>query len=304
MAKDPLLIYVHGAGNQNRQTAAELKAAYDAALFGGPGPSEAVPWWQVFWDRRGGPAKEAELDKVIEALAETPSSVPGEDAARLLKAIRAARPPRRARRRRGADLEETVGETTTADALDAIDGCYASARSMRGNEEMPDIIFRLLAGQASRDVVPYLYDGWARDMRKPLRARLRQLGREQPILILAHSLGSIVAYDVVTDEAFAAWNIQLFVTAGSPLGIKNVVDKVRDRNGPGAMPKTIAGWRNFHDARDKVGWFGETLAGKYKVPPPLTEKLNVINEAPNHHDLTGYLVDADLRKAVRAALGT
>ena len=300
MAKDPLLIYVHGAGNQNRQTAAELKAAYDLALFGKPGPSEAVPWWQVFWDRRGGAAKEAQLDQVIESLAATPSGIPGADAAALLEAIRVARPPRKPRRRK--NQEEAVGESNTAEALDAIDGVYASAQSLQGQEEMPDIIFRILAGQASRDVVSYLYDGWAPRMREPLKQRLRELGKEQPLVVLAHSLGTILAYDVVTDPAFASWNITLFVTAGSPLGIKNVVEKVRDRKGPGPMPAKVTGWQNFHDSRDKVGWFGETLAGKYKVPPPLTQKLNVLNESPTHHDLTGYLVDADLRKVARAAV--
>jgi hypothetical protein len=300
MATDPLLIYVHGAGNQNRQTAAELKAAYDLALFEGPGPSEAVTWWQVFWDRPGGPGKEAQLDKVIEALAAEPSGVPGEDAATLLEAIRIARPPRKQRRRR--NQEEAIGESATADALGAIDGCYASAQSLQGAEEMPDIIFRLLAGQASKDVVSYLYYGWARRMREPLRKRLRELGKDQRIIVLAHSLGTILAYDVVTDSEFLPWNIQLFVTAGSPLGIKNVVQKVRDREGPGPLPAKVTGWQNFHDARDKVGWFGETLAGKYLVPPPLTQKLDVLNEAPNHHDLTGYLVDADLRKVVRTAV--
>jgi hypothetical protein len=300
MAKDPLLIYEHGAGNQTRQTAAELKAAYDLALFGGPGPSEAVTWWQVFWDRPGGPAKEAQLDKVIEGLAAKPSRVPGADAAVLLEAIRVARPPRKPRRKK--NQAEAVGENTTADALNAIDGCFASAQSLQGPEEMPDIIFRLLAGQASKDVVPYLYDGWAARMREPVKKRVRELGKDQPVVILAHSLGTILAYDVVTDAEFASWSIQLFVTAGSPLGIKNVVQKVRDRQGPGPMPATVTGWQNFHDARDKVGWFGETLAGKYPVPPPLTQKLDVLNEAPNHHDLTGYLVDSDLRKAVRAAV--
>jgi len=299
VSKDPLLIYVHGAGNQSRRTAAELKAAYDTALFKGPGPSEAVVWWRVFWDRPGGPAKETALDKVIEDIAERPSGVPAKDAEKLLKAIRTARPPRRRQRPKGAGLEEAAGDL---DALGAINGCYASADSLHGQDEMPEFIFRFLAGQASRDVVSYLYDGWAPKMRQPLKDRLQALGKGQPIVILAHSLGTILAYDVVTDPAFASWDITVFVTAGSPLGIKNVVEKVRDWKGPGPMPAKVGRWHNFHDSRDKVGWFGETLAGKYPVPPPLTQKLSVQNDAPDHHELTGYLVDADLRKAVKAAV--
>lgn len=298
MSNDVLLVYVHGAGDQSRHSATALKQAYDAALFEKPGPSEAVTWWQVFWDRPDGAIKEAALDAVIERLAEQPGE-PADDAAELLEAIRRYRPPIRPR----GGHEEGVPDDRAGDALDTIGGFYESARTLKGGEEMPDFIFRLLAGQASKDVVPYLYDGWAERMRKPLKDRLRELGKDRPLVVLAHSLGTILAYDVITDTAFKDWNLRVFVTAGSPLGIKNVVEKVRDRQGPGPLPAKATAWRNFYDGRDKVGWYGETLAGKYLPKPPLTQKLNVLNEAPNHHDLTGYLVDPDLRKALRAAVG-
>lgn len=297
MSKDALLLYVHGAGDQSRQTAAALKQAYDHALFEGLGPSEAVTWWQVFWDRPGGAAKETALDAVIERLASHPTT-PEADAAELLEAIRTARPP--IPRPRSDD--EAVQGDTTAEALEAIGGNYDSARSLAGPTEMPEVIFRLLAGHASKDVVSYLYDGWAGRMREPVKARLRELGRDRPLVVLAHSLGTILAYDVITDPQFAPWKLQVFVTAGSPLGIKNVVAKVRDWQGPGPLPETTTAWQNFYDGRDMVGWYGETLAGKYLPSPPLTQKLDVRNEAPNHHDLTGYLVDPDLRKVVRAAV--
>lgn len=297
MSKDPLLVYVHGAGDQSRQTASQLKQAYDHALFEAVGPSDAVTWWQVFWDRPDGAAKEMALDAVIERLASHPTT-PEADAAELLEAIRTARPPIP----RSGSQDEAVHEDTTAEALEAIGGNYASARSLAGPEEMPEVIFRLLAGQASKDVVSYLYDGWAGRMREPLKARLRELGKDRPLVVLAHSLGTILAYDVITDPQFAPWDLRLFVTVGSPLGIKNVVAKVRDWQGPGPLPAKTTAWHNFHDSRDMVGWFGETLAGKYLPAPPLTQKLTVRNEAPNHHDLTGYLVDPDLRKAVRTAV--
>lgn len=299
MNDNVLLVYVHGAGDQSHQSAEDLKRAFDKALFGVPGPSEAATWWQVFWDRPGGAAKEAALDAVIERLARHPTS-PEADAAELLRAIRTARPPLP---RTGAAHEEAVGGGGSDAALGAIAGYYDAAREVAGPEEMPDIIFRLIAGQASKDVVPYLYDGWADRMREPVKKKLRMLGKDRPLVVLAHSLGSILAYDVITDPEFASWNLRLFVTAGSPLGIDNVVVKVRDRQGPGPLPPTATAWQNFYDPRDLVGKFGESLAGKYLAAPPLAEKLDVLNACDGHHDLVGYLADRDLRSVVQAALG-
>lgn len=299
MDENALLVYVHGAGNQSHQSADDLKRAYDKELFAGPGPSEAATWWQVFWDRPGGAIKEAALDAVIERLARHPTS-PEADAAELLEAIRTARPPLP---RTGAAQEEAMEGDGPDAALGTIAGYYDAAREVAGPVEMPDLIFRLIAGRASKDVVPYLYDGWADRMRKPVKKKLRMLGKDRPLVVLAHSLGTILAYDVITDPEFATWNIRLFVTAGSPLGIENVVAKVRDRQGPGPLPSTASAWQNFYDPRDLVGKFGESLAGKYLAAPPLTEKLDVVNERDGHHDLVGYLADRDLRSVVQAALG-
>jgi hypothetical protein len=297
MTDGPILVYVHGAGNQGKRSGDDLKRGFDAALFGVPGPSIAPTWWQVFWDRPGAERAEKALEATIERLASNPSS-PESDAAELLRAIRKARPPLP----REPGLEGLL-EDSTHEAIDAIHGFYDAASDAQGPDEMPEWIFRIIAGQASADVVPYLYDGWAERMRKPIKEKLRELGADQAIVVLAHSLGSVLAYDVLADPEFKSWKLQLLVTAGSPLGIENVVAKVRDRKGPGPLPATASEWRNFYDMRDLVGKFGESLKGKYLPKPPLREKLTVKNERPGHHDLVGYLVDRDLQAVVRAAVG-
>ena len=297
MTDSPILIYVHGAGDQGKRSSDDLKRGFDAALFGAPGPSIAPTWWQVFWDRPGAREAEMTLEATIERLARSPST-PETDATELLRAIRTARPPLGAQP--GA---EGASEATTVEAVDAIQGFYDAASVVAGPDEMPDWIFRIIAGRASADVVPYLYDGWADRMRKPVKEKVRELGSERSITVLAHSLGSVLAYDVLADPQFKGWNLRLFVTAGSPLGIENVVAKVRDRKGPGPLPAKASAWHNFYDMRDLVGRFGESLQGKYLPEPRLVEKLTVMNERPGHHDLIGYLVDPDLRTTVRGAVG-
>jgi hypothetical protein len=291
----PILVYVHGSGPQGYAASETLKFWYDRALFGADGPSVAPIWWPVFWGEQDA-AAEADLEAVIQRLARDPLP-PTEAATELLAAIRRARPPRE---RTGAMAELSPTEID-AQAIAHLADLFESSDT--GVAEMPEPIFRLLAGWAGKDVVPYLYDGWAHAMREPVKAELRRLGADRPIIVLAHSLGSVLAYDVVTDAHFKGYDVRLFITAGSPLGIVNVRDKVRDRAGPGDFPSRTKAWRNFYDPRDLVGKFGETLKHKYLPLPPLTEKLDVSNERDGHHDLVGYLVDPDLRFAAKAALG-
>ena len=66
-------------------------------------------------------------------------------------------------------------------------------------------------------------------MRAPLRALLRAERGE--VVLVAHSLGTVVAYDVL-HELGAAARVRRFVTLGSPLGIEEVQDHLRQ--GPAA----------------------------------------------------------------------
>jgi hypothetical protein len=293
---DTILVYVHGSGPQGYKSGDDLKVQYDLALFEGPGPSVAPTWWQVFWCVKK-PAAEVALDALIEELASN-AAEPETAADELLAAIRAARPPQ--------PPVDAAAESTevarTEEARSMIRDLYAAAAAGPPTE-MPEPIFKFLAGHAAKDVVPYLYDGWACRMREPVKAALRLLDKDRPLVLVVHSLGSILAYDVITDPEFKDRDLRLFLTAGTPLGIDNVVEKVRDWQGPGPLPELAVAWHNFHDPRDRVAKFGESLEGKYFKEPPLTEKLNVDNERDGHHDLVGYLVDPDLRVAARKAVG-
>src|SRR5689334_2998377 len=90
----------------------------------------------------------------------------------------------------------------------------------------PDPVFRFVVGKFASDAVDYLYGPYTEAMRAPVRAAF--LEPPTPRVIVAHSLGSVIAYDVLSEPALAALQVDLLVTLGTPLGIGNIPSKLRD----------------------------------------------------------------------------
>ncbi|MBO3085663.1 hypothetical protein [Cellulomonas fengjieae] len=117
--------------------------------------------------------------------------------------------------------------------------------------------------QYLRDVAYYLADRGARDLVQGHVRRSMEQARDDghgEIIVIAHSLGTVVAYDAL-DDLPEGVTVRLFVTAGSPLGQKVVRRNLR---GPDVgserrpVPRSItpvAGqptWVNAYDVRDVV----------------------------------------------------
>jgi hypothetical protein len=85
-------------------------------------------------------------------------------------------------------------------------------------------------------------------------ALVRQLEEEvredEPIVLLTHSLGTVVGMDLVTNWASGS-RIPLMVTCGSPLGIKQIYTRLRKQPQP-KHPSGIDQWFNVYDPRDVV----------------------------------------------------
>jgi hypothetical protein len=305
-------IYIHGAGRQNR--AAVVKERLDAALFGPKADSRSTRlayYANVCWPftERGELAPDArDRNEARRAVSETigylakPRLPPDRAADRLLEAVdRTPGPP--GRRRRPA-------RTPTSPARQLLEGLFARAddlarqhpRVARGGLELtlPDPIFRRLAGQAGIDVVRYLYEGWAPAMRVPVRDAIA--ATSGPLVIVAHSLGTILAYDILSEVGMAERDVRLLVTVGSPLGIGNVRVRLRDRRGPGRIPPSIRQWWNFADPNDLVPMLGYTLRDKFDPRDWIHEPAAVNNRASNNHAFTGYLSIGRVRTTVRDAL--
>ena len=74
------------------------------------------------------------------------------------------------------------------------------------------------------DTAAYFFrDGMRARIRKRLADQLR-LPKDQPVTIVAHSQGSIIAYEVLSAMAADELALDALVTIGSPLGVREVQD--------------------------------------------------------------------------------
>ncbi len=81
-----------------------------------------------------------------------------------------------------------------------------------------------------RDLNHYAHDrdGSATAIREGLKAMIRDAG-QQPILLIGHSMGSVICWDTLWEMAFddgAPATVSLFVTMGSPLGQRYVQSRL------------------------------------------------------------------------------
>lgn len=104
-----------------------------------------------------------------------------------------------------------------------------------------------------RDYFRYVQDtrGRAEEARAKLKRALTQAADHQrPVLLLAHSMGSVIAYDALwqlSRETESVARVDLFVTSGSPLGQKIVQRHLfgSDERGEARYPSNIGSWINI-----------------------------------------------------------
>lgn len=131
--------------------------------------------------------------------------------------------------------------------------------------------------------------------------------REDKIMLIAHSMGSIIAYEALTRGA-ADVPIDTLVTIGSPLGLPIIKSRIAaERNKvplPEAMLETpeniISGWYNLSDMRDKIA-LDYTLKDDFRKNTryigPVDKFVNndyVAEDEKNPHKSFGYLRTAEM----------
>ncbi len=121
---------------------------------------------------------------------------------------------------------------------------------------------------------------------------------EEPTVVIAHSLGSIVAYNILRSD-LRHLNIPLFVTVGCPLGIR----AVRSQLQPLVHPEPVKKWFNAYDDRDVVALYPLDGAN-FPVEPAIENYGKVDNSTKNRHGISGYLDNKVVAERVVAALGT
>jgi subtilisin family serine protease len=170
---------------------------------------------------------------------------------------------------------------------------------------MREWITRRLVRAFLRDVNDFFYDAERRElMCESVRERMRVGGG--PFVVVAHSQGSMIAYQVLSELDPASYQVDLFVTIGSPLGIQEVQDQLKRITGQNrlAIPRCVGRWLNVADPLDPVA-LDKRLGGEYRGNVELKD-MHVVNpDSPRHpHSGSGYLRTNVVRDAVAKSVET
>jgi len=192
----------------------------------------------------------------------------------------------------------------------------AAARIQEGAGKVLELVFGTpvtedLVREALKTEAPdlhrYRHDRAAREaVQERLRERLRSaLAEGRQIMLIAHSMGSIIAYDVLaaTGRSLPGLRISHFVTVGSPLGLAPVKEIVA---APLSVPDCVARWSNFADPRDRVARWDTRLSSDYRensAGSAISDHL-VINGyvspagKSNPHKIYGYLRTPEMSRLI------
>jgi hypothetical protein len=143
-----------------------------------------------------------------------------------------------------------------------------------------------------------------------------QLKKDYHVCLISHSLGTVVAYDVLWKISRMSEytklhqkKIDLFLTLGSPLGDPVIQKQLYDNNEPedGRYPANIREWKNF-SAKDDFISHDEKLADNFRemVDRRLVSRITdqfiynfwVGDDGLNSHKLYGYLDNFKVAKVI------
>jgi pimeloyl-ACP methyl ester carboxylesterase len=117
----------------------------------------------------------------------------------------------------------------------------------------------------------------------------------QPLVIVAHSLGTLVAFRLLRDRKIQCRRL---VTLGSPLSIAIVRQAI---GGSFSYPANLQDWRNFYDPADIV-CLGRPFKPGHPNWSPRLQQVQVDNKELFGHDADGYLRTREVAAAVQQAL--
>lgn len=188
-------------------------------------------------------------------------------------------------------VRRLVNVCTTLLALPGVrrGGQWASSRLMAGHLAQ---VTRYLARSEADD------DGRTLDER--IRSRLLSfLHEDRPTVVIAHSLGSVVALEALHHYQ---GSIPLLVTVGSPIGMRTVVHP-RLRPQPPATPNCVHRWLNFWDRDDIIAprpRLERAILPNAAGCLPLTDRVD--SDGIWVHTATKYLAQASVAGPVMEAL--
>lgn len=120
----------------------------------------------------------------------------------------------------------------------------------------------------------------------------RQLNGRKPCIVIAHSLGSVIAYNYLIQHP--ELNVQRFITLGSPLAFQVIQSHLPQ---PVVRPAAITGdWINFYSTDDFLTAFPLTQPPFQFQPAIINHGIRTHIHRP--HDITGYLLHPQVVEAI------
>ncbi len=295
------VVYVHGIGN--KPTAEVLRCQWDQALFGrSMGERTRLAYWvnrnryptpeaATCGDRDQGPTVNQAEQRVLSAL----GLVPGErDLGELADA-----------------LADSAAERAVLHRVLEQMGAQGTPQRGPGKRALLDpvnrILLKLISAALLQDVHDFFFDQRRREMmERSLLERLDSGGG--PFVVVAHSQGSLVAYEALRKLDPAKYDVALFVTLGSPLGLPVIrsMFKPWTKKKKLPFPACVRQWYNVADRQDPVALDGN-LSDDLEHPGHRYSNLQgaeVNADGPrNPHSGSGYLANAHVRAKVREVVG-
>ena len=290
----PTVVYVHGAGN--KPPADDLKRAWDLDLFSHDmGQRTRMAYYADLLHATPstiGPdacTQEQALAALVVAVGvaeAAPGDAPPSDAAELLAGLTP----------RGQQLALSLSMSIAAQAVSRPPTVEERVAAILA---LPASLRRLLLRQLLQQLIPDADAYFFTDKRQPIRDRLRQALNAVvgPVVVVGHSLGTVIAYDVLSEAESAAGAVPLLVTLGSPLGYTEIQDVVTR---PLRLPAPVQLWANFADPLDLLA-LDTSLADEFQGAPRIIDVL-VDNPSPNNHAVCGYLRTSRVRSTITAVV--
>jgi hypothetical protein len=199
--------------------------------------------------------------------------------------------------RSASETDVGVVPPDAVDTLVATPG--AGLRALSGSRFFANVALRAMVADL-KQVRRYLLD---RQARERIRGRVLSAIEPETRVIVAHSLGSVVAYEALC--AMPEHDVRALVTLGSPLGIRHLVfDRLRPApNGSGRFARGVwpgggeLQWTNLADA-------GDVVAVVKDLRPVFGDRVRsaLVHNGAHAHDATSYLTDALCGAAIAAGL--
>lgn len=162
--------------------------------------------------------------------------------------------------------------------------------ALSGSSFFGGIAERVMIGSL-KQVSSYFTD---QGLRSEIRGRILDTIEADTAIVVAHSLGSVVAYEALCNEPDTP--VTTLVTVGSPLGIRSLVfDRLipSPKNNRGSWPGNLLHWTNIADQGDIVA-LAKTLAPLFG-----TGVCDVgVHNGARAHDIRPYLTARETGLAV------